>query len=277
MTKDGYILEGWYREEAFTTPWDFGTDTVSGDITLYAKWLITYTVSFESNGGSTIASQIVNLGGLAEKPADPSKSDINSKLVNWYKEPDLTNIWDFTNDTVTDNITLYAKWDAYSLGDTGPGGGIIFYRNDTGFTMYQTATDTTGITAYYFEAAPTGFILKMWSLVYPGSASFIGGTETGIGTGRRNTAIILKKETNSAAGDCARLTTGGKTDWFLPSKDELNQLYINRSVVVNLEWSVYWSSSEIQSNLAYNQNVQTGNSLSGVKDTKYHVRAIRAF
>jgi uncharacterized repeat protein (TIGR02543 family) len=38
MTKTGYILEGWYREEAFTTLWNFAVDVVTGDITLYAKW-----------------------------------------------------------------------------------------------------------------------------------------------------------------------------------------------------------------------------------------------
>jgi len=42
----------------------------------------------------------------------------------------------------------------YNLGDTGPGGGKIFYVNPSGFTLYRTATDATGITAHYLEAAP---------------------------------------------------------------------------------------------------------------------------
>jgi len=51
-------------------------------------------------------------------------------------------------DVVTANITLYAKWIAYSIGDTGPGGGQIFYVDSTGFTMTDTET-----TAYYLAAA----------------------------------------------------------------------------------------------------------------------------
>ena len=45
MTKAGYIFGGWYKEAAFTTPWNFGTDTVTADMTLYAKWTYNFTTT----------------------------------------------------------------------------------------------------------------------------------------------------------------------------------------------------------------------------------------
>ena len=69
--------------------------------------------------------------------------------------------------------------------------------------------------------------------------------------GRRNTARILAIDSSApAARACADFRGGGFNDWFLPSRDELNQLYINRNHVGNLVTSGnpprphYWSSSQ---------------------------------
>ncbi|MDR1175959.1 MAG: InlB B-repeat-containing protein, partial [Treponema sp.] len=52
-TKAGYIFGGWFREMEMVNQWNFATDTVTADITLYAKWsTVTYTVTFDTNGGS---------------------------------------------------------------------------------------------------------------------------------------------------------------------------------------------------------------------------------
>lgn len=82
-----------------------------GNVTLYAKWteLPQYTVSFESNGGSTVEPQTVYQGETATIPSAPTKS--GHVFEGWYKEAALTNIWVFETDTVTANITLYAKWE----------------------------------------------------------------------------------------------------------------------------------------------------------------------
>lgn len=68
----------------------------------------TYTVTFNSNGGSEVASQTVEEGTTVTEPADPTKEDYT--FGGWYKEDTLTTEWDFTNDTVSGNTTLYAKW-----------------------------------------------------------------------------------------------------------------------------------------------------------------------
>lgn len=69
----------------------------------------TYTVTFDSMGGTAVApiTEIAS-GSTITKPADPTKD--NSTFVGWYKEEECTTPWSFSEDTVTDNIILYAKW-----------------------------------------------------------------------------------------------------------------------------------------------------------------------
>jgi hypothetical protein len=166
----------------------------------------------------------------------------------------------------------------YALGDTGPGGGKIFYVSEAGFTLYTTAADTTGILCHYLEAAPADISgTKAWA-----SSEYIfipiSGTETAIGTGRKNTALILATDANApAAKACNDLTTGGKSDWFLPSKDELNYLYEGRSAVGNLDTSIYWSSSQGSSEFAWHQSFGDGNQYNYNKYHTYSVRPVRAF
>lgn len=68
----------------------------------------TFTVSFDSQGGTDVASQTVEDGKKATKPASPTKQ--NAVFVDWYKEAACTNVWDFNKEIVKKNTTLYAKW-----------------------------------------------------------------------------------------------------------------------------------------------------------------------
>jgi len=76
-----------------------------------------FTVSFNSNGGSTVTSQNVLAGQRAIRPADPTRAGYT--FGGWYTNATLTTPFDF-NTPVTGNVTLYAKWIA---NDTGPGTG----------------------------------------------------------------------------------------------------------------------------------------------------------
>jgi uncharacterized repeat protein (TIGR02543 family) len=110
MSKDGYGFGGWYKEKDFTDLWDFNNDTVTEDITLYAKWDSNYyTVNFEANGGNPVPKQqnIAN-GGKIIKPQDMTKEGFI--FEGWYKEAAFDNLWNFNSGTVTGNIVLYAKW-----------------------------------------------------------------------------------------------------------------------------------------------------------------------
>lgn len=86
-----------------------------GNVTLYAKWeeIIpeqeSFTVSFDTDGGSDVPPVTVLDGETFDKPDDPTKNGFT--FEGWYKEAELTNIWVFETDTVTANITLYAKWE----------------------------------------------------------------------------------------------------------------------------------------------------------------------
>ena len=111
-TKDDFVFDGWYKDSDLTQEWDFETDTVKSNITLYAKWRAEekkFTVTFDSTGGSNVtAINNIKSGTKIQAPAAPTKDDYT--FDGWYKESALNNKWDFNTDTVTSNITLFAKW-----------------------------------------------------------------------------------------------------------------------------------------------------------------------
>jgi len=72
--------------------------------------IVTHTVTFDSNGGTAVTAQVVEDGTTATEPADPTKTDYT--FGGWYKEDTFVNEWDFENDIVTEDITLYAKWES---------------------------------------------------------------------------------------------------------------------------------------------------------------------
>ena len=67
-----------------------------------------YTLTFETNGGSEVPDQTVALGGKIRQPEDPAKEGFY--LEGWYSDMDLQHKWDFSQDTVSGNMTLYARW-----------------------------------------------------------------------------------------------------------------------------------------------------------------------
>lgn len=108
-TKEKEYFVDWYKEAECSNVWDFENETVSQDITLYAKWTsIAYTVTFETNGGSAIEAQLVPEGTFATKPATAPTKEGNL-FEGWYTEQTMTNLFDFYT-PITKDITLYAKW-----------------------------------------------------------------------------------------------------------------------------------------------------------------------
>ena len=72
-TRNGYTFEKWLKPDG--TEFKFGTDTITGNITLTASWRInTYTVTFDTNGGSQVASQSINYNGNVSRPQEPTKA-----------------------------------------------------------------------------------------------------------------------------------------------------------------------------------------------------------
>ena len=108
-----------------------------------------------------------------------------------------------------------------------------------------------------------------------------GATGTAIETGNQNTIAIMAgcSTAGIAARLCGDLVLGGYSDWYLPSKDELNKLYTNR-VAIGLSlnpFDSYWSSSEYNSDRAWVLGMESGAQGLPEKGFVYRVRAIRAF
>lgn len=107
------------------------------------------------------------------------------------------------------------------------------------------------------------------------------GDGTAVGTGEQNTIHVETGCTTpgTAADLCVNLSLGGYSDWFLPSKDELNLMYENLKVdgVGGFADVYYWSSSEVCAIGAWYQSFFYGGQGSYGKNETFRVRPIRAF
>lgn len=166
---------------------------------------------------------------------------------------------------------------AYKVGDTGPGGGIIFfvdrYDEYSGFT--------------YLEVAPVGTeVQRSWATNINSNQNTVvsGADSKALGGGYQNTLDIVAQTGNvaatCAAAYCADLTSGGQSDWYLPSLAEIKMVF----KVVYLDLGVggfasdiYWSSSENDASNAWYQFFNLGNQDSLSKSYTTYVRPVRRF
>jgi hypothetical protein len=117
-----------------------------------------------------------------------------------------------------------------------------------------------------------------------GSSTYIGATATALGTGQANTtAIVNGQEPGSYAAQMCNdyintdTGTGVYSDWYLPSKDELNKLYLNRSALDSFSANSFWSSSESDASYAWYEYFDGGSQLTTYKSTSCMVRPVRTF
>jgi hypothetical protein len=160
--------------------------------------------------------------------------------------------------------------DTLAIGDSYQGG-VIFWLDATGQhgLIATTADQSTGI---------------QW---YNGTNRYTGTTGDGLYAGAMNTTMIVATQMadnqagNFAAKVCAdySVTVGGVTygDWYLPSKYELNLLYLQKTAVGGFASAYYWSSTEVSYDYAWEQYFGSGVQSDDGKDATYYVRAIRAF
>ncbi len=165
----------------------------------------------------------------------------------------------------------------YTVGDTGPGGGIVFY--DAGSEQSW---------GRYLEAGPqldgAEWCGEDWELDIPG-------TMTAIGSGAANTTLMTDACKAGAATSVSEFDGGGMNDWFLPSKDELNELYEQRDTVGGFgignegsSFDAYWSSTQSDAgttgfaDVAWTQYFDGGEQQGDdCKCNLYGVRPVRAF
>jgi hypothetical protein len=161
---------------------------------------------------------------------------------------------------------------AYKIGDTGPAGGLIFYDKGNNNNGWR-----------YLEAAPVEaeFRATKWSV----HGTVVETTQQGIGSGRRNTQLIVEKfkqtsgEWDTAAQKADDLAYNGFNDWFLPSQAELDQIYGNlkRRNLGDFKNEWYWSSTQHISSTGYahDQNFNNGAMDYNGKTYSRYVRPIR--
>jgi len=157
----------------------------------------------------------------------------------------------------------------YRIGDTGPAGGIVFYDKGSVSDGWR-----------YLEAAPSDQSSGIqWS-----NGKYISiKTDVAVGSGTANTKAIIAAQGSGryAATLCKNLTMGGFSDWFLPSKDELDLMFKNLKQAdrggFGSAW--YWSSSENGTNFAWLQAFDDGRQANFLKVNyfNFNVRAVRAF
>jgi hypothetical protein len=172
------------------------------------------------------------------------------------------------------------------------GGGVLVYILVDGDPDYVPG-ETHGLIAATADQTPSDTGIQWASEPYWGAS--VPGTDTDIGSGAANTdAIIAQNGAGStyAAGLARAYNGGGHSDWYLPSKDELNRLYVNRNAIGGFDTEYgeeadclgpyYWSSSEPEGwpESAWFQNLgdlDDGYQAQNFKELRRGVRAVRAF
>jgi uncharacterized repeat protein (TIGR02543 family) len=276
-TKTGYTFGGWFTAISGGGSEFLASSAVTADITVYAKWTAvvpdSYTVSFNSQSATVDASptsKVVTSPAttVVTLPTPPTKTEF--VFEGWFTSTNGGGTEFTSTTTVNGNITVYAYWTPkpYNVGDVGPAGGIIFY--DKGF--YSDGWR-------YFEMAPESSELsRSW-----GARMASISTSPDIGKGQDNTTNIvdwmIANVDSGAARSCSSLVVDGVDDWFLPSKDELNLMYVNLKLngIGGLSDGGYWSSSQGSSQYAYYQYFGNGSQGSVDKYDTYSIRAIRQF
>ena len=167
QTKEGYRFDGWYYDNnGSEAKWNFDTDTVTRAMTLKAKWVQTYTVTFETSGGSAVGPVTVDAGSTVTKPADPMKSGHN--FGGWYKDSTLQTPWNFANDTVTADTTLYAKWTANppapSYDDSDPTYAVSAPAAENGKIAVSPKNASAGSTVTITVKPDSGYVLETISV-----------------------------------------------------------------------------------------------------------------
>jgi uncharacterized repeat protein (TIGR02543 family) len=218
------FLEGWYKESGLTTKWSFAVDTVTGPVTLFAKWVAVppghFLVRFDSRGGGDVASQFVAENGKAAKPDDPARN--NFVFDAWYKDAAYAAVWNFDADTVAAATTLYAAWtpvwtvtfNTQPGSDIAPLTGVV-----NGETVAKPAADPTRdgyrFGGWYKEAAGTNVwnfatdtitantvIYAKWIPLYTVTFDTAGGSVVAPAAGVLSGTVVAKPAADPTLENC---------------------------------------------------------------------------
>jgi len=202
----------------------------------------------------------------------PAVATITNGIVTPLTAGTATIILTTVDGGLTATCTVIVNPSPLVIGDSYGGGKVayIFQSGDPGYDpnvqhgLIAATSDQSGGAA--------------WGCIF----TFLPGADgTAIGTGNQNTIDIIAGCSTSgiAARLCGDLVLNGYNDWFLPSKDELNKLYLNKNAVGGggLADGQYWSSSESNADFAWSLSFVNGVQSGAHKSLFLRVRSVRAF
>lgn len=250
-------------------------------IAMIACYSVSGQVAITTDGSSADGSAMLDIkstdkGFLPPRMLEAQRDGISSPVAGLV-------VW-CTNCGSSGELQVYngSDWTNMIGGDAAPPPAIIIIGDS-----YQ-----GGILAYIFQSGDPGYVEgETHGLIAAASdqstdaewgcsgRTISGADGTALGTGAQNTTDILTDctEADIAAKLCADYSNEGYDDWYLPSKDELNKLYLNQTAVGAFVSAEYWSSSEYSYRTAWEQYFGNGYQYNYNKDDAYRVRAVRAF
>lgn len=247
-------------------------------LTVFAFSLNAQSVGINDNGLAPNSSagldvNFTNKGFLPPRMTQSARETIASPsagLIIWCTNCGASGELQVFNGTAWTNLIGGATSPAQlHIGDTYQGG-IIFY-----FLLPTDPGYEEGVQHGLISATSDQSTGAEWGCY----GAFLGVTTTTIGAGSSNTTAIVGgcSTPGIAAYICLHLELNGYTDWYLPTKDELYQMYLQRAKIGGFANALYWCSSEFNQYGLYSYDFTDGSVLGPAKNSPLYVRAIRAF